>query len=452
MQAQSGLEMRNWEGSIVWHPAVIVYPESVDDIITIMKNPQQYPAPVRVVGSHHSTTLVNVADGGTMVVMTKMNRILNIGRDTVTTEAGALLIDVAQTLREHMLQFYVNVELGNLTMGSAACGGTKDASMPGEFGQVCSYASVIKMVTPAGELVTIDESQPELLQVARSSYGLFGVIYEVTFKVRPLKPMKTYHETYSLDEFIRRLPELKARNESMMLYLAVFLNSLTVEYRVYQDSDETAMRSFWRLRNKIWKTVGPGYSAILSRYFPFPTVRYFLIDNFYRIIQILLDTIGNGAATIAEDQLIRYPQKGGWNKYTFSIWAFPEEDYPRMIRAYYEFCHKYYRDTGYRADLMNVGYRIFKDTSSLLSYSYDGDVMTLDPVSTGNPGWEDFLHAYNEFCSENGGIPLFNQTKHILPEQARRAFGDRLKTLEEYRAKFDPDKRLLNPYFAEILA
>ena len=94
-----------------------------------------------------------------------MDRILEIRDDTVTVQAGALYIDVNQELRKHNLQFNVNVELGNLTIGSACSGGTKDASMAGEFGQIASYAVGIKMVAPNGELFEVDESDPELLQV-----------------------------------------------------------------------------------------------------------------------------------------------------------------------------------------------------------------------------------------------------------------------------------------------
>src|SRR3712207_8422128 len=65
------------------------------------------------------------------------------------------------TLFPYTTLFRSNVEIGNLTIGSAACGGTKDASMPGEFGQACSYASALKMVTPSGEIVEIMEDQPE---------------------------------------------------------------------------------------------------------------------------------------------------------------------------------------------------------------------------------------------------------------------------------------------------
>ena len=77
--------------------------------------------------------------------------------------------------------------------------------------------------------------------------------------------------------------------------------------------------------------------------------------------------------------------------------------------------------------------------------------MTLDPVSTADPGWEDFLVAYNEFSSQHGGVPLFNQTKSITPAQARLAFGDRLDRFNKVRKEYDPDDRLLSAYFAGML-
>ena len=63
--------------------------------------------------------------------------------------------------------------------------------------------------------------------------------------------------------------------------------------------------------------------------------------------------------------------------------------------------------------MLYVGYRVLKDRESLLSYSWDGNMITIDPVSTANPGWPEFLTAYNQFCSDHGGIPLLNQTPLI---------------------------------------
>jgi hypothetical protein len=102
--------------------------------------------------------------------------------------------------------------------------------------------------------------------------------------------------------------------------------------------------------------------------------------------------------------------------------------------------------------MLNVGYRIAKDRESLLSYSYDGNVMTVDPVSTANPGWKTFLKVYNDFCSTQGAIPLLNQTFGITRAQAQRALGARLKLFAETRKAYDPGDRLLNDYFQDLLA
>ena len=64
-------------------------------------------------------------------------------------QSGVLYIDAAKALEAEGLQFYVNVEIGNMTVGSDACGGTKVASFfsPAErwvYGQVASYATRIK--------------------------------------------------------------------------------------------------------------------------------------------------------------------------------------------------------------------------------------------------------------------------------------------------------------------
>lgn len=131
----------------------------------------------------------------------KMNRMLNIGTDMLTVEAGATHLDVAQR-EQHKLQFYVNTEIGSLSVGSAACAGTKDASMPGEYGQVGSYIVGLKMVLPSGDLLEVTEAgQPDLMQKVRSSYGLFRIIYEVTYRIRPLTPLDVHHKTFSLADF-----------------------------------------------------------------------------------------------------------------------------------------------------------------------------------------------------------------------------------------------------------
>src|SRR5258706_1714819 len=116
----SELVVTNWFGDLVSHPKVIVEASSIEDIKQILTRPDRFPSPVRAVGSNHSTAMCGVADGGTLIKMLGMNRILHIGRDTVTAEAGALYVDIARQSRDRNLQFHVRSEIGSLAVVRAA--------------------------------------------------------------------------------------------------------------------------------------------------------------------------------------------------------------------------------------------------------------------------------------------------------------------------------------------
>jgi len=452
------VKVQNWKRSITYYANSVEFVHNVDDIIRIVKDPAQYPSPVRVKGSHHSTTRCVVAEGGTVIDVTKMNKILdiNIEAKTITMQAGVLHIDAARELERHGLQFFVNVELGNLTVGSGACGGTKDASYfnesdkEWEFGQVASYVVGIKAVMPSGELLEVTENDGELMEAMRSSYGMLGVIYEVTYRVKEIKPMAVEHVRYHVDEFADRLDELISGNRSIMLYLFPFLDSVVVEYRFDGKGPIRSNSWQWRFRNWVWKTGSPTFGKLVTMLVPFRRFRSWILDTYNRLSQWVITRVLRGCNTSPADQIIRYPETGGFSAYTFSIWAFPREEYPQTIRAYYKFCKDYFQENGYRCDLLNVGYHIAQDRQSLFSYTRRGPALTLDPVSTGSKGWNGFITAYNEFCIQHNGTPLFNQTRGITPLQAKAAFGEEIARFQEFRRQYDPEDRLYTDYFRSV--
>ena len=446
------LDVTNWFGDQVSHPAVIVDAQSVDDIVRVLTDPAAYPSPVRAVGSNHSTSRCGAADGGTLIRM-KMDRILEIGPDFIRVEAGATHLEMSQALRAKNLQFYVNTEIGSLTAGAAACAGTKDASFAGEFGQVGSYIVGMKLVAPNGQLQEVTPDQTEELKVLRSSYGLLGVVYEVTYRVKPLVPMAVHHETFSLDDFVARLPELWARPPSMMYYFFPFSDCITVEFRNYNPGAEGPPDPIpWALRNYIWGTAGPRFAHDITETVADKAVRYGIVDGFNAILRFKLETLVSCDNTLAPDQIIHYPPVSDDSRYTFSLFAFDETKFGGIFKEFCQFVRDYYQANGYRSNMLYVGYRIAQDSNSLLSYSADGTVMTLDPVSTANEGWPQFLDAYNQFCSDRGGLPLLNQTARLTQPIVAKALGDRLTAFAARRRQQDPTDRLLNPYFRDLLA
>jgi len=448
----SALTVTNWFGDIVSHPKVIVDAQTVNDIVAVMKDPAKYPSPVRAVGSNHSTSACGVAEGGTLIRM-KMNRILSIGSDTLTVEAGATHIDMTRELQKQNLQFYVNTEIGSLTAGSAACAGTKDSSMPGEFGQVGSYITGLKMVLPNGELLEVTEDKdPDLMGKVRSSYGTFGIVYEVTYRIRPLTRLAVHHKTYGLAEFQTTLKDLIALDYSMMYYTFPFEDKITVEFRKYNPAATgEPNRLAWALRNHTWGVTGPKFAHSVGQTISVDSIKYGIIDASNAAWRFQLENVVVSDNTLPPDQIIEYPPVSNDSRYTFSLFAFPEEQFASTLGEFFQFCRDYYKQKGYRSDLLYVGYRILQDRNAWLSYSWDGNVMTIDPVSTGSPGWTQYLDAYNEWCIARNGIPLLNQTDGLTPAQLRKALGDRLAVFEELRQQFDPNGRLLNDYFRNLL-
>jgi hypothetical protein len=216
----------------------------------------------------------------------------------------------------------------------------------------------------------------------RSSYVMLGVIYEVTYKVKPISAMAVEHKAYHVDEFIDQLEALIAGKRSMMLYLIPFLDKVIVEYRSDAPTKVKPGSWQWRLRNYTWKTLGPGFSMLLGSVVPIRPLRYALINLFNRAVALLLTKVIRDNDSSPADQIIRYSPTAGFASYTFSIWAFPREDYPQALREYFAFCKQYRKDNNYRCDLLNVGYHIVQDRRSLFSYTRRGPALTLDPVAT----------------------------------------------------------------------
>ena len=69
------------------------------------------------------------------------------------------------------------------------------------------------------------------MQIIRSSYGLFGIVYEVTIKVKPTVALAVRHYSLSLDNFRKFFPIYKARGYAVMYYIFPYVKRVLVELR-----------------------------------------------------------------------------------------------------------------------------------------------------------------------------------------------------------------------------
>ena len=99
-------------------------------------------------------------------------------------------------------------------------------------------------------------------------------------------------------------------------------------------------------------------------------------------------------------------------------------------------------------------YFIRKDTSSILSYTYDGDIFSIDPIHayTDKLQWDTFLKEFNEFAYKRNGIPLLNQSPFVERRHVEAAYGPRWKEFSTWVRQTDPGRRMVNPFFEGLLS
>jgi len=448
--------VRNYDGGITTSPARLVSPESVAKIQSILRDVDRYPSPVRAMGSYHSLTPCASSDG-TIINMSRIKRIVEIDREnmTFTAEAGLQFIDASRALREHNLQFMTNIEIGNMTLGAAACCHTKDGLDGGEFGQVGSYVTEIKWVTPSGELAQASQTDdPTLLYFMRSSYGLCGVVYEVTFRIKPLEAI---HFSY----LPRPIKDLTEAEVDRIIDASKGLICWTVGRRAHFQTRTRVDRVgpfaslFAAGRRTLWNHTEARVGRFIDCSIPKP-LRNASLDVWFAGSKLLMCTLHavGGATLYNPDKTIDYSRTPPSAKYAFTFWAFPRGRWLGVLREYVEFSEEHLKKYDFRCNMALGSYFIRKDTHAILSYSHDGDIFSVDPIHayTDKPAWDRFLNEFNEFAYKRNGIPLLNQSPFVERRHVEAAYGVRWKEFSAQVKRADPQRRMLNPFFADLLS
>jgi hypothetical protein len=446
----------NYDGSIAASPQQLVYPQTVEDIQEILRDPVGYPSPVRAMGNYHSLTPC-ASSNGTIINMTKMAQVveINTAKLTFTAQAGMQIIDAASALRAKKLQMMLNIEIGNMTLGSAACCHSKDALDGIEFGQVSSYVTQMKWVTPAGELAEASEDDnPELLHLMRSSYGLCGIVYEVTLRVKPIEALHFTYLPRPVDQLTQaEVDNLLDTSEGLICWTVGRTAIFQQRFRVAEPGILSSLLA--DVRRLLWSYVGAHVGQLIDRFISDPTLRNALQQGDFDAANLLYSALhlAGGFTLLAPDKIIDYHSTPADAKYAFTFWAFPRSEWLATLVAYLDFTDQYFKDTGFRCNMPLGAYHIRQDASSLLSYTQDREIFSIDPIHapTDVAAWQAFLKQFNEFASQRNGIPLLNQSPFVTQAHVESAYGPRWAQFSAAVRSADPGGRMLNPYFAALL-
>lgn len=430
--------------------ATIAEPTSPSEIAAILLDPRRYPSPVRPVGSGSSITRCAAAGSGTLMRMSQLDRVLAITEDTVTVQPGIRLAELAQVLHEEGLELVGGFDLANRSVGGAVCAAGLEASMSGEIGQFAGHVTQLKVISPQGKKFVVSESTKSLLALMRLSYGLLGIVYEITLRVRPIQGFAVQSAKVSFKDFTKLGDRITATRSGVKLYLLPFRDRVYLELRKPDTGAGTGRKYAWRFKDWTVYAALPALAKSLAWALPIRPLRYPLIDKLSLAAQTLGGTRLVRTGSNAAEQSGRFRSLSA-DRFTYCTWAFPAARFGDVAARYKLFSKAHYARTGFRCDLPTVGFRLNQDRTALLSPSFDGPMLTLSPLSTQSDGWEDFALDFAEFAMGCDGVPLFNQSKNATGAAITKSYGSRLAFFNRVRTELDPHERLLNQFFAAYL-
>jgi FAD/FMN-containing dehydrogenase len=307
----------------------------------------------------------------------------------------------------------------------------------------------MKWVNPQGEIEVINaDRDPEKMHVARASNGLFGIVFEVTFRIRKPPVLHYSYAAFPVD----RMPDrdtIFGGADGVLGFMIPYSNILVAERRTVVGED-APITPFSRLKRKARDTYWEHGATSLTTLLPYNRF-YYGLDRFTAGGFLALN-LGGGFYAHRSDSMVNFAFKR-WHVADFTFWAMPIRRISEFMPAYLRLIKDFERRTGFRMSLLSEVYFLTRDQHSLLSYAPDEDIFTCDGINT-NPHdarWIAFNKRYNDFAADFGGRPLFTQTKYLSRDQVYRSLGAAWEQFVALRAAQDPDGRFLNTYFAELI-
>jgi alditol oxidase len=184
--------LKNWAGNVAYSALAVHCPASVSEVQSLVACAKR----VKALGTRHSFN--SIADTNCDHVSTEnLNRILQLDRDrmTVKVEGGISYGTLSQFLVLEGYALHNLASLPHISVAGACATATHGSGV--RNGNLATAVCALELVTASGELLCIDENDPDF-HGAVVNLGALGIVTSVTLRVQP---------TFQVRQFVyRNLP------------------------------------------------------------------------------------------------------------------------------------------------------------------------------------------------------------------------------------------------------
>jgi FAD/FMN-containing dehydrogenase len=397
-------EWRNWAGNVTARPVRIERPSSIPAVQNAVRRAVANGLHVRVAGAGHSFSPICETDG-VLLDLVDLTGVVSVdeARATATVLGGTRIHQMGVPLFEHGLAVANQGDIDVQAIAGALGTGTHGTGRA--FGSFSSTLVAAQLVTANGNLITVDESDLDILRAARVALGMLGVMVTATLKL---------------------VPAYKLRRRSW----PVDMDCLAEHWQV-ADRERRNPEFWWipPLDRSVFKTFvetgdEPTGTPPASATYPPGTIERYLppdgVDWAWRVFP-----------AVREHRFVEMeyavPLERGMDAF-LAIRDLMRTSHPEVRWA--------------------VEYRTHAAEDGFLSVTQGAETVTISVHDAAETAHFEFFREAERVFRSFGGRPHWGKLNLLDPDELRAAFPG-INQFEEIRRRLDPDGLFLNAWLAE---
>ena len=201
----------NWVGNQSFRCARQFAPAHETEIVAAVQDARRSGARIRCVGAGHSfTPIVETSD--TLIDFSRMRGVTDVDADRrrVSALPGTLISEFGEPLWEAGLALHNQGDIDTQTIAGVVATGTHGSGLAQR--SFSGAVRRVRLVTGQGEVLDVDDQQPELLGAAQVALGLLGVMTELELDVVPAYLLAERIEYLDYQDLIASWPEAIRRH------------------------------------------------------------------------------------------------------------------------------------------------------------------------------------------------------------------------------------------------
>ena len=380
----------NWSGNQQHPGAQVIRPRSDDEIGHLLQKAASESRAVRAIGTGHS--FVPFWTDDYVVSLDDMRGVVSHDPEAgqLTLRAGTKLHEIGEPAWELGLSMRNMGDIDRQSIAGAISTGTHGTGRT--LGNLSSQVVGLKLVTAAGETLSLTPADGDLFRAAQISMGVLGILTEVTMQLVPRYYLHERNWLASVDECAAARDSLIDGHRHFEFFWVPGTDECMMKTLDVTDREENISISED-------EHIGPNYVIL-------PSTR----DRKFNEIEFSV------------------PEEAGWDCF-LEIRALMQRDFPEVKWP--------------------LEYRTLHADDIMISSAHGRPTVTISAHQGASHDYEAFFLAVEDVFRQVGGRPHWGKfPRHTAPELARLLPEfERFCSLCEH---LDPEGRFLNPFLRDV--